>query len=66
MMTVGEHDRAWYDVMSHRVPMIQQTMKVDLQFRMLKELRDSGLYSTEEYVRDLKELAKCAGFKFDN
>lgn len=70
-MTVGQHDDAWLDVMNRQVPSISNGVqeisayiKLQTQFEMLKELKRLNIYTDEEYIRDIKMLARSIGFIF--
>jgi hypothetical protein len=57
MMTVGEHDSAWLDVMRNRVPSIDQSLaeiSASMRYRnilfLLKESYRVNLLSLDEYA----------------
>lgn len=71
-MTVGQHDTAWMNVMDRVIPnagsdlnQIKGYIKLGEMRQTLKDLYEAGVYSKEEYIKDLKELAKAEGFKFN-
>ena len=65
MMTVGQHDDAWLDVMQNRIPHIDkaltricnQLIASNMLNIMVKEY-EAGLITEEEYKNNFKELEK--------
>ena len=65
MMTVGQHDDAWLDVMTYQVPKLARFTAIDTCLKLLDRMKENNLCTQENYVESLKMLAEGAGFKFD-
>lgn len=71
MMTVGQHDNAWLDVMTNQVPTINHNLmiltknvRLHTMLEYLDRSKELGLCTEEEYRRNFKKLAEDMGFIF--
>ena len=73
MMTVGQHDTAWLDVMGNRIPnmdhnlmILTKYVRLHTMLEYLDKSKELGFHSEDEYRRDFKKLAEDIGFIFPN
>ena len=69
MMTNGEHDSAWWDVMTRKIPNIDTDLELLAksiyyrnQLEYFKELERIGEITRETYVEQLTFLGEKQGF----
>ncbi len=68
MLTVGEHDTMWKDVMGRRVPNIDHNLVVLTnqmgyrnQFEVLKELKKGQIIDDRSYYKAMVTLGRVTG-----
>ena len=71
MMTVGQHDNAWLDVMTKKVPNMDHNLmclakytRLHTELELIKECLDNELCTHDEYKEMLKKIAEQAGYGF--
>ena len=66
MMTVGQHDNAWLNVMNRQIPAgvteignLRRTLKVQIQMSAIKELFELGLMTKRDYANSIMKLTNA-------
>jgi hypothetical protein len=66
MMTNKQHDDAWLDVMTIRIPQIADSLRRANGLAIAKELFTTGAMDDWNYTAVLLQFAKLEGFDFSD